>query len=757
MNKPAVRKSWLTAAPHWAPDLFAGLVSSLVALLYSISCAALVFSGPLAPHLRMGVSSALISAVVVGLIVAWGSAFRFSMAGPDTRAAAIMAPMATVMAARFPPEAAASTMWFALMAGALLTGLFLYVLGSVSGGRLIRFIPYPVIGGFLAGSGWLLVTGALSVMSGERVSVHTAHLLLETGSLPVWVCGALFAVGLLVILQRFRHYLVLPSVILLAVGITYSMLAATGAPLELARERGWFFRSMSGANWLAWSAWPLDQVDVPAVLRQGIALVATALVVAITILLGVTGLELTTSSEVDVDRELRSHGVANVAAALFGGMVGCLAINRAVLHREAGARSPWAAVIACAGCAAVLFFDVPLLQYLPRPVLGGLLLSLGLAALHEWVVRGWTRLSRLDYGVVILIVLIIAVWGFLEGVAVGVIVAAIMFAINYSRIDVVKHALTGAEYRSNVERSVPEQEVLARSGSQTLILWLQGYIFFGTANSLLEQVRRRIRDAMLPPVRFIILNFSQVSGIDSSAALSFRKMKQIAQAANVILIFLHLKPAVRRQLEEGECLMPGDPHTHTLPDLDRALEWCEERLLESAALPPAASGALLEQLSRSVGDAEVAARFMGYLEHLQIPAGHCLFQQGDPADSLFFVESGRLSVWLEPGSGGRSRLRTLGAGTVAGEMGLYRDAPRSATVLADMPSQVYRLSRERLAALQTADAQAASAFHQFIVRLLARRLADANTAFEALLAQSGRPDEVEPARDTPRQNSAGEA
>ncbi|MGH7858288.1 MAG: STAS domain-containing protein [Candidatus Binatia bacterium] len=151
----------------------------------------------------------------------------------------------------------------------------------------------------------------------------------------------------------------------------------------------------------------------------------------------------------------------------------------------------------------------------PKLVLGGLLLSLGLGFLVDWLWDGWTRLARADYAVTALIV---GAVGFLEGIAVGIVAAAILFTVNYSRINVIKYTLSGAHHQSNVDRPFHHHRLLRERGEQIHILELQSYIFFGTAYKLLLKLRERTDDPTLAPMRYVILDFRQVTGLDSSAS-----------------------------------------------------------------------------------------------------------------------------------------------------------------------------------------------------------------------------------------------
>lgn len=141
---------------------------------------------------------------------------------------------------------------------------------------------------------------------------------------------------------------------------------------------------------------------------------------------------------------------------------------------------------------------------------------------------------------------------------------------------------------------------------------------------------------------------------------------------------------------------------------------------------------LEQQIEEAFPDKETINRFMGYLERSTMKPGEPVFRQNDPPDKLYFVESGEVFVQIEIGKGNIKRLRTLGAGNVVGEMGLYIKSPRSASIIVETEAVLFSLSMDALETMQARDPLAAAAFHSFIVRLLSKRLTIANKEMESL-------------------------
>ena len=193
-------------------------------------------------------------------------------------------------------------------------------------------------------------------------------------------------------------------------------------------------------------------------------------------------------------------------------------------------------LISASLCGAALFLGGSLLAFFPKPIAGGLLLYLGLSFLVEWLYDGWFKLPKTDYFLVCLILFIVGVFGFMEGVGVGVLVAIVLSVVNYSRINVVKHTLSGTHCQSNVDRTLSHKKLLDVKGEQIYVLKLQGYIFFGTANNLLDQIRRRTDEEHLAALDDILLS-------RFSFAKSF-----VCYHRKILLFLLMIKILIQRRL-----------------------------------------------------------------------------------------------------------------------------------------------------------------------------------------------------------------
>src|ERR1700680_3980404 len=208
-------------------DVFAGTICSVLTITYSLSYAALIFSGPLAHFLSYGIAVTFMSAAVGGAYCALRSPLPFAVAGPDSSISVVIAALVATVLQRVAAGGDTDLLGPAIIAMALataLTGLLLCVLGFTHAGRAIRFVPYPVIGGFLGATGWLLVTGAIQVVTDHRPALANLLAFAGLGCAAKVAAGAMVAITLQVLLRRSKSPFVLPGVLLTAFVATHLVL-----------------------------------------------------------------------------------------------------------------------------------------------------------------------------------------------------------------------------------------------------------------------------------------------------------------------------------------------------------------------------------------------------------------------------------------------------------------------------------------------------------------------------------------------------
>ena len=722
-------------------SLFAGVVLALIVLIACLSFSSLIFGGELSFGVADGVGVALVSAVVVGLVVAFRSSYPASVAIPQDRTAPILALLAAQVVAALPAESSPAAKLINVLAvialTSILAGAALYLLGHFRLGNLTRYIPYPVVGGFLSGSGYLLVTGSLRVMTGQPLTLDSLSQMTEWKMVKLWLPGVALGLTLFLMLRLFKKPRLLPILLLGSMVAFHAVITLNGVSMRQLQDAGWLPMIPAEGNFQPhiWSLGDWKLVNFFALFHT-FGLVATVVLTAvISILLNSSALELTVQREIDLNRELRAAGAANLAGGLAGGMLGFQSLSLTRLGFDLGSRTRLAGIVTALLCGAALFAGPTAFAYLPKFALGGLLLYMGLNFLAEWIYDGRSKLSHSDYAVVVLILAVMGLFGYLVGVGLGLLAAVFLFIHNYSRVGVITHVLTGVEVQSNVDRPVAHQRWLQSEGGQLHLLKLQGFVFFGTANTLLNNIRSRVEDRTLPPLKCVILDFRRVSGLDSSAALSLAKAGQLARKTGFNLLLTEVPEEMQRQLRRGAFQADDSEPLKFFPDLDHAVEWWENLVLAAHGVDGMDNQAgLREQMVQSWPNSDSLDFFLARLQRREIAESQHLIRQGEPADELYFIESGEVSTLLESADGQTlRRLRRQGGGTVLGELGMLLNAPRSASVVANRPVTAYCLTASSLQQLKAERPDVAADFFEFLSRYLSERVLTATKSLRVLM------------------------
>jgi SulP family sulfate permease len=719
-------------------DALAGVISAVVQIAYCISFAALIFTGDLASGFSLGLAGLIMGTVVTSVVIALTSTFSPATGGPDSPAVAVMSVLASSLASVLATKGASNTeiiinVLVALSVSTLLTGVFLFGIGALKLGQWLRFVPYPVIGGFLAGSGILLITGGMEVVTQTNLTLSPSSWepLFSPLYVPQIVIGALFAISIPLIGRWVPSFLALPIAFVLFLVVLD--LALFGLVQDGTVRRVWFLPSLGQLTlWWPIAAILRQEVDWGAIAQRSADIGSFCGVMAIALLLDVSSLEVARQKSGDLDREFRSNGLANVLASVMGGLGGSLSMNGCLLLDETGATTRWAGAIVGVACALILFFGADFGTVVPKSILGGMLAYIGAVLLAEIAASPAQRSSWVDWALAIAIMLVISNFGYFQGVMLGVIGACLMFAFSYSRIGVVRRHLTRQEFSSNVERAPEQSRLLRQEGERVHVFWLSGFIFFGSSNGLFERIRRAIDAQKEKPIGYVVLDFSAVPGLDTSAVLSLIKLRNYCNEHGVTLVFSGLMDVMRISFQKAGFFAPGKPH-QMFASRNEALEWCEDMLLMHHEVGEASAHSFESWLTAELGGAADMSRIAPYLERHEVKVGEALFRQGEPPDSVELLASGCVAINIEDEQGRPIRLRRMVGYTVVGEMGFYRHVPRTATVIAEEPSVVYRLTRESFDRMQAQDPAAASMFHMLIIRLLSDRLGFANREISALL------------------------
>nr|WP_249815784.1 MULTISPECIES: SulP family inorganic anion transporter [unclassified Bradyrhizobium] len=711
-------------------DILGGGAASVLTVTFGLSYALLIFAGPLSPYLSYGIAATFISSAVLAAVIGLGSSLPFAVAGPDSSTAAVTGILAASLVERI--EAAHLSLLppvlITLGLSTVLTGIVLCGLGLTRMGRAIRYVPYPVIGGFLGATGLLIVMGAIRVITDHPLQFATlSHF---TNGITLSELGAACAMALVLYLtwHRSRSPFGLPIILIGGMLTAHLAFWIAGISPEQARAMGWTFRPPPPATFmLPWHTEDLARYPWSAVPDLLGNLVAVIFVAASSTLFNTTGIEVAVHREANLERELNVTGVANILTGALAGYAGCVSVSRSILNFSSGGRGRLSGLTVAAMSLLMLAVAPELLGFMPKFVLGGLLLYLGADQLHKWLIESRKRLSKLEYLSLVAIIAIIVAWGFVPGILIGVVIGCATFAFSAARVESIKYSFDGSEYRSSLDRSRDDQQVLLAHGGKIQGLNLQSYLFFGSANRLYQHVKLLLQQR--PECHYLLFDFKLVTGVDSSAAYSFAQIKRSAGDLGVELILVHLSAAAEKVLRSSDFIGEG---VAVVPELDHALEWCENELIAQHQELAQEEASLRDWFTGMLDSEDDADALIRCCQRLEVEAGEVIVQAGDPADSMHFILDGRVGIMIPADDDRTTRVRSLGRYTTIGEMGLVSQTPRSATIQAEVDSVLYVLNTHQFDAIKSEDPALSHKLLTYFVSVMAERLTFANRTISVL-------------------------
>jgi sulfate permease, SulP family len=714
-------------------DVLGGTAASVLTVTFGLSYSLLIFAGPLAPYLSYGVAATFISSAVLATVIALGSSLPFAVAGPESSTAAMTGILASSLVERMmatdPSAALLGPVLITLGLASIATGIVLCGFGLTRMGRAIRYVPYPVVGGFLGATGCLILLGAVRVITGHRLQFGTLDQFANHLTLSELAAACAMACVLYLTWHRSRSPFGLPAILIGGVIAAHVAFWFAGISLAQAQASGWTFQPPPRVDFmLPWSAAEIGRYPWHAFADLTGNVIAVIFVTASSALFNTTGIEVATNREANLERELSVTGLANMLSGAFGGYTGCISVSRSVLNFNGGGTGRLSGLTVVAISASMLALAPTLLGYMPKFVLGGLLIYLGADQLHKWIVQSRRRLSFIEYLSLLAIIVIILQWGFIAGILIGMVIGCATFALSASRIDSIKYSFDGSEYRSSLDRSRDDQAVLSAHGGKIQGLNLQSYLFFGSANRLYQHVKALL--TRHPECQFLVFDFKLVTGIDSSAAYSFAQIKRTAHDRGIKLVLVHVPSATEKALRSSEFITR---EVSIVPELDHALEWCENEIIVQHRGLEREESSLRDWFTQILGTEHDAAELIHRCRRIEVDANEIIVRAGDAADSMHFILDGRVGIMIPAGEGGgTTRVRSLGRYTTIGEMGLVSRAPRSATIQAEVASILYVLSVDQFEAIKADDPALGQKLLTYFVSVMAERLTFANRMIAVL-------------------------
>lgn len=723
----------------------AGAASVLAGLASVLTLGILAYAALGSQAATIGIPAALIATVFGGSLFAVIARGPMPAGGPSSAPTLMLAALVAGVVAdpgfdRGRANDVAALL--ALTAGSVVGMGLLQIAIALSGlMRVSRFVPQPVLAGFMNGVAVVFVLSQVPALFGWTSGLWAAqglHALaaIEPATLAigmatvvaVWAWPRLSAQDWMPGVTRFMP----PSFAGLWLGCAlYAAVAWLAPSAALGGMIGEVPRALPTIDRLV----PWFGGDVSGLLRRHALTAATtaalmAMIGTLDIVLNGLALDQALRSRTEPRHELFALGAANILSGVFGGLPLLLVRARALATWRAGGRRRVSLLFANTLFAVLALVGTPLLALLPETVLAGIMVMVGLLLFDAWSLRlvgAWIRGRRsaeARHNLVLVGVVcgVSVVFGFALGVAVGAVLAVVVFIRSMNR-SLVRARRSAVEQPSRRIYSEAHETVLRAQRPSIAILELEGALFFGSADRLTREV-----DALAGKCLAIVMDFRRVNLIDASGAVVLSQIHDRLQERGVALRLAGLVPGDRHGHALREFAGEALPTSAWHPDVDRAVEAAEIDALARVASQSVDEAVPLSRSALAIGlDTGQCALLAGYLETCTFRAGERLFSQGDPGDRLYVLTVGSISVMGHVAStGSRRRFVTCSPGMMLGEVAMLDGRGRSGEAVADSHSETRVLTKASLQRLGAEHPALCALVYRNIARHLADRLRTAS-------------------------------
>lgn len=723
-------------------DLAGGMTSAVVALPQTITIGALAFAPLGQDYLTVGILAGFYCSIVSGLITTLSGAIPFSVGGPRSSFSLVMALILSTLLAGYADiygAAAAGTLsgithvLGITFLAVLFAGIIQVLLGISGIGAYIKFIPHPVVAGFMNGIAFLILVSQLPFLAGFTKHVDWWDLQDIAASMrPATALVGLFTFAVIWGCNRFVKRVPGPLAGVALGTAFYYLLQALFPHLALGSVVGPVPPEFPKPT-LAPEFWKLffDPVTWTLLLKILPSIAVLAVLGALESLMCAVAVGQISGRRPQANRELLAQGASNIIGSMFGAVFSGSTTSRTVLNYQMGGRTRLSGAVHALVMLVALMTAPYWVAHLPHVVLASVLAFIAVTMFDGWTRQLVKRLSHrqvhrevwTNVAIVLLVTVATVAFNLVVGVLAGVIATAVVF-ISKSSKTVVRRIHFGNRRHSLKLRSPEKGAFLRENGQEIVVMELEGALFFGTADQLALEV-----ESLPRATTYVILDCKRVTEFDATGAHILQQISRRLMKTGRRLLLSYITPTGPNGKFLGDMGVKAViPVEMWFRDTDYALEWCENRLV-GRAFPDDETIAEM-----SVGRMGIAHNFTpeetsvlaAALQRHTYAPGQYLFREGDAGDKLFVLAQGAITIKLplraaDPDAESR-RLVTLSPGVMFGEMVLVESRPRSADALAEEYSVVYSLARDDLEHLFLSNPRLATKLMRNISRMLADRL-----------------------------------
>lgn len=711
-----------------ADDFWGGTAAMLVALPAAIAFGVTVYAVIGGHYGAYGAVAGILGVAAMGIVAALVGGTARLISAPSAPAAAVLSAFALEYLNH---GVGADLLFVMLMIVAFLAGLFQIIFGVIGLGKLIKYMPFPVVSGYLSGVGLYIFASQAPIFLGLPQGTHFWDLF-QIMDAWQWQSIAVGSATIGTMLYANRVFHTLPAVITaLVVGVGFYFSLGLIDPALFQADNAFIIGELGGSGGVNFTQMFTGRFET--LLYIGWKEVAVLFFPALTLaaLLSIDTLKTCvildsmTHSFHDSNKELIAQGSGNIVSALFGGMPGSGTMGATMVNISSGGKTRLSGLIE--GVTAVAAFLVlgTFIAWIPVAALAGILIVIGLRMIDRHSLKLLkTRQTALDFFIIAAVAVTALSISLIAAAGVGLVLAVILYIAQQIGASVVYRRLDGTEARSKIVRCKEEENLLRTQGDKFSVYELHGSLFFGTANQLYTMLQEDLSHK-----KYIIMDMKRVQTVDLTAAHILLQIKDILHDKEGYLLLCRLP----HKLPTGDDLESYFNHVgllkHLSPikvfdDLDDAIEWAEEKIIKEELIEQKGEELLdLSEFDLFRGRKEAALEEIRSLaETRSYKKGDTIYSEGDGQGEIYLIRRGSVRIML-PYPGRKSvHLSTLGQNNFFGEFSFLEGAPHYTDTIAGSDTDLYCITREAFDIFAKHHKKSSLHFMQSLATVLAERL-----------------------------------
>ena len=547
-------------------DVFGGITAGIVALPLALAFGIQAFSGVDSPEASsMGALAGLVGATLLGFFAALFGGTHSQISGPTGPMTVITASI--VSGAWASSQGNISAVILSMSLAGIFCGLFQVIFGLIRIGKYVRYIPYPVLSGFMSGIGVIIILQQIYPIIGKKSPASTLDMIinfpaaLADGVSVIALALGLACISLIVLVPKVTKKVPATLVALIAVTVVSlftnldSSLTIGNIPAGLPMP---FFTKvqLDGIDWAS----VLEASIVPGLTLAGLGSIDTLLtsVVADNI----------TKTKHNSNQELIGQGIGNAVAGLFCGIAGAGATMRTVVNVKSGGRTQISGMIHAVLLLAILLGLGSLVKYVPLSVLAGILITVGWGIIDFRGFKDILRIPKSDAFVMMVVFLMTVFVDLLTAVGIGMVIACVLFMKRAG--DLVENSYS-AKALDTFDKESPwedEKDIPEEIHNRIYIERLDGPIFFGSITGF-----QRVMHDIPTNVKIVIIRMRRVPFMDQSGVYAMETAIKDLQAQGIKVLMTIIQPQPRYMLENHHIIPILIPKENTFETFEECTEY----------------------------------------------------------------------------------------------------------------------------------------------------------------------------------------